>query len=240
MSLVQEAHELEAEFKALFEELPLRYAYGTSGFTHPSWPVIPAEDSERAHMLRWGLIPFWVKDRTQADGLRKKTLNARMETAWRLPSFRAAMPSRRCIVAADGFYEPHRYEGKSYPFYVCRRDRRPFGIGGLYDRWRDPVSGRTFAAFSVLTLPAEGILARVHNGKRRMPALIPQHAYRRWLDRDLAAGEVADIPREFPLDELTAHPVGPQLYARSGRTEGEYLRKPHQYGLPAIDELISS
>ncbi len=240
MSLVKEVWELEEEFAALFEQLSLANSYGSSGFTHPSWPVIPSEDPNHARMVRWGLIPFWTRTREEASKLRNMTLNARLETAWKLPSFRSSIGGRRCLVPVDGYYEPHRHEGKSYPFYIYRKDRRPFALGGIYDRWKDPDTGRSFATFSILTVTAAGIAEKIHNHKLRMPAMIPREAYSAWLDPDLAREEVQETALGYPLEELQAHPVGPMLYAHGDKEDRKSLQEPWEYNIPAVDQLVSS
>jgi len=239
MSLVKERQELEDEFASLFEEVPVPLAYGASAFSHPSWPVLPAEDPKRAHMIRWGLIPHWADSREKAKKLRNMTANARLETAWKLPSFRASIGPRRCLVVADGFYEPHRYGNASYPFFIYRRDRRPFALGGLYDRWRDPVEGIRYATFSVITVPAAGVVEKVHNEKLRMPALIPPEAYQVWLDPAAGRKQIEDAARSFAVEDLCAHPVGPMLYQKGRKEGGAWLQELYQYGIPAVDYLLS-
>jgi len=70
--------------------------------TQPVAIVIEPPGGKRELILvRWGLIPSWVKDPAQYATL----INARSETAAEKPSFRGAMRHRRCLVPADGFYE---------------------------------------------------------------------------------------------------------------------------------------
>lgn len=240
MSLVKERQELEEEFSALFEELSLTAAYGVSGFSHPLWPIIPSEDPRTVRRANWGLIPFWVKTREEAAKIRNMTLNARLETAWKLPSFRSSVGPRRCLAVVDGFFEPHRYGGKSYPFFIYRRDRRPFALGGLYDRWKDPATGRQHASFSVLTVPARGLLERIHNEKLRMPAVIPGGQYQQWLDARLEKDHVESIAASASMDEFTAHPVGPMIYSRKQEGDPSLLQKQWKYGIFSVDELIPS
>ncbi|CAH2396339.1 Abasic site processing protein [Mesorhizobium ventifaucium] len=52
-------------------------------------------------LVRWGLIPAWVKDTREFPLL----FNARSEGAAEKASFRAAMRHRRALVPASGFYE---------------------------------------------------------------------------------------------------------------------------------------
>ena len=51
--------------------------------------------------MRWGLIPFWARDRSIGN----RMINARAETVAEKPSFRRPLEQRRCLIPADGFYE---------------------------------------------------------------------------------------------------------------------------------------
>ncbi len=238
MTLLTEMKELEQEFRALFEEISFSPAAGISGFSHPSWPIIPAEHPGSARMVRWGLIPSWARTREEAQKLRKATLNARLETAWDLPSFRNSIGPRRCLIPVDGFYEPFHHEGSSYPFYLHRRDRKLFALGGIYDRWNDPETNRRYATFSILTTDARGIVSVIHNRKQRMPLMISSEDYQRWLDPNLDRQEVLSLAEREPDDQLTAYPVSSQLYARSGKQQDD-LTKPWNYGIESVDRLIA-
>jgi putative SOS response-associated peptidase YedK len=59
------------------------------------------EGNREAAMLRWGLIPFWAKDKS----IGVKTINARAETVATAPAFREAWRARRCLIPTSGFYE---------------------------------------------------------------------------------------------------------------------------------------
>ena len=75
---------------------------------------LPGKSSRQLDMLRWGLIPHWAKDMN----IGYKLINARAETLAQKPSFRTALKKRRCLIAADGFYE-WKHSGKTkQPFYV--------------------------------------------------------------------------------------------------------------------------
>ena len=63
-------------------------------------PVLRANDAglRRVDGLRWGLVPFWAKDK--AIGARM--INARAETVAEKPAFRAAYRHRRCLPGNPG------------------------------------------------------------------------------------------------------------------------------------------
>jgi hypothetical protein len=65
-------------------------------------PIVRLDKGGRSFaLMRWGLIPAWVKDPHTFSLL----INARGETIGEKPAFRNAMRRRRCLFPADGFYE---------------------------------------------------------------------------------------------------------------------------------------
>src|ERR1700690_199240 len=87
----------------------------------PSQPIAIvrlAEGKRQFALVRWGLLPSWVKDPKAF----KLLINARGESVADKPAFRAAMRRRRCLIPADGFYE-WRATGKAkQPYYIRRKD----------------------------------------------------------------------------------------------------------------------
>jgi putative SOS response-associated peptidase YedK len=59
--------------------------------------------------MRWGLIPYWAKDKSFGA----KAINAVSETAAEKPAFKDSMKKRRCLILADGFYEWKKLAAKS-------------------------------------------------------------------------------------------------------------------------------
>ena len=88
------------EFDA--NQLTLESAYNVAP-TQNVLTVVGGE-SRRAGFMRWGLIPFWAKNRS----IGSRMINARAETVVDKLSFRDALRRRRCLVLADGFYEWQR------------------------------------------------------------------------------------------------------------------------------------
>jgi putative SOS response-associated peptidase YedK len=116
----------------------------------PRWNAAPSQELlviRRNHQtgevsldpLRWGLIPYWCQDPKGG----RKPINAKSETVDRLPMFRDAYCRRRCILPVDGFYEWKAIKGQKakQPYAIAMKDSKPFGIGGLWENWKDPRSG---------------------------------------------------------------------------------------------------
>lgn len=147
---------------------------------------------------RFGLVNSWAADpgaqwgsgaasRPSApypSGARQ--INARSETVHEKQAFRAAFEQRRCVVPADGFYEWLKQDGASgassakskQPFWFHPTQDKLFRFAGIYETWRDPERGIHLRTFSILTTPANDVVAPIHD---RMPALLSARDLRAWL-----------------------------------------------------------
>jgi putative SOS response-associated peptidase YedK len=138
-------------------------------------PVVILENGARHFkLMRWGLVPGWVKDP------RKFTLliNARSETVLDKPAFKNAIKRRRCLIPADGYYEWHSAGGRKRPHFIYRRDRQLFGLAGLAETWVGP-NGEEVDTVAIVTAPASRDLAVLHH---RVPVTIASGDFERWLD----------------------------------------------------------
>ena len=154
-------------------------------------------------MMRWGLVPWWADD----IKFGAKAINARAETLAVKPAFREAFRERRCLVAADGFYE-WRKEGKlRRPFRIARRDGEPFAFAGLWERFT-PAGGAAIVSFTIITTEANALLRPLH---ARMPVMLAAGDYGAWLDRGADALALHALLRPFADAELTFFEVSPRV-----------------------------
>ncbi len=208
----EEVRELEEQLEKLTTGLPP--VYHVSGFAHPQLLCFTREDGPRFMLLRWGLIPHWVKDAAQAAQLSRQTLNARGETLFEKPAFRKAA-LHRCLVLVDGFFEFHHLGKRTFPYHIRIRDGGPMALGGVCSTWRDPHEGSVIHTVSIVTTEANLEMARIHNNPKsqgpRMPFIVPREMDRPWLSADTDPDEAAALIR--PLDEslLEAYTVPPLL-----------------------------
>ena len=147
-------------------------------------PVVIVEQGQRHfRLMRWGLIPSWVKDpRTIA-----LMINARSEGIAQKPAFKNAIRRRRCLIPADGYYEWQASGSRKRPFFIYRADRRPFALAGLAETWVGP-NGEELDTVAVVTAAASRDLAALHH---RVPVTLRNDDFARWLD--CSADEAASV-----------------------------------------------
>jgi putative SOS response-associated peptidase YedK len=126
--------------------------------------------------MPWGLIPAWA---TQATG--NRYINAHAESVATKPAFRAAFRERRCLIAADGFYEWQvQSTGRKQPYFFSMPDDSLFAFAGIWERWSGwGETERDVSTCAIITCEAEGGDHSIHP---RMPVILPQTAYSTWMD----------------------------------------------------------
>lgn len=138
-------------------------------------PIVRFIDGKRHFALvRWGLLPSWVKDPKTFTLL----INARGETAAEKPAFRAAMKRRRCLIPADGFYEWQAAGDRKRPFFVRAKAGGPLAFAGLWETWTGP-NGEELESGTIVTTRANRTLSPIHD---RMPVILAPEAFDLWLD----------------------------------------------------------
>lgn len=161
--------------------------------------------------MQWGFRPSGPS--TVATG--SLLVNLRAENAQQ-PRFRRLLETQRCLIPADGFYEWEKIAASRQPFFIHRKDDRPFGLAGLWkpappeQPWRLPEC-------VVLTCPANRLIRPLHD---RMPAiLLPEH-YSIWLNSAVTTVEqIAAVLHPYPEELLEIYPV-------SGRVNSAHYDQP--------------
>jgi putative SOS response-associated peptidase YedK len=225
-ALTKKQRDLAAGLGIPEEEFPpFNLFYNVSGFSHPELPLLFNDCGlVKAAVGVWGLIPFWVRDEKKADTIRNQTLNARAETIRTLPSFRHLVNTCRCLVVVDGFYEPHHLNGQTWPFFCRLPDGEPMTLAGLYSDWNDR---RTF---TIITVPAVGLMAEVHNDKLRMPRIIKSEERGPWLDPSLTGERIPFFLMDNSEESrLEAWPVSKALYKRGPEAVAPGIQEPVYY-----------
>jgi putative SOS response-associated peptidase YedK len=151
--------------------------------TQPVPVVLLDNGVRRFQLMRWGLLPSWVKDPRTFS----LVINARAETVLDKPAFRNAMKRRRCLLPADGYYEWQPSPSRKRPFFIHPRDGQPIAFAGLAETWVGP-NGEELDTVAIITTPATPDLASFHH---RMPVTIAPEDFDRWLDGNAFEAEEA-------------------------------------------------
>ena len=190
--------------------------YSNNGFNHNYLFIIPQNNPDQIFPAYWGLVPeFQMKD-IPLFWKKFNTLNARSEDIFESRSFKKSARSMRCLIFADGFFEPHHVAGKSQPYFcyipggTTIEDRKLFCYAGLYTS-----NGEGNYYTSLLTTEANEFFAKIHNKTKRMPLVLEQDLGKEWL-LDLNKNQVKEIIHNgYTSERFDAHPVSSNLYKRT-------------------------
>jgi putative SOS response-associated peptidase YedK len=170
--------------------------------------------------LHWGLIPHWSK----GPDPKYSMINARADSVASKPAYREPFRNKRCLIAADGFFEWRKVDDSKQPYFIRIRHGQPFAFAGLWDHWqaegRDPLDSCT-----IITTAANALIATIYD---RMPVILPPKYYAMWLDTDnLKHNAVLELLKPYP-DLLTeAWPVGKAVNNPMNDSEALLAPAPH-------------
>ncbi|MBU1821044.1 MAG: SOS response-associated peptidase [Bacteroidetes bacterium] len=208
--------------------VPFEPIVRSSGFDHPAWPILTAAEPDTFTLGQWGLVPGWVRNDAQAIKIRTSTLNARAETLSEKPSFKnASIRKQRCVVPSTGFFEWQTIGKKKYPYFIRLKDSELLSMAGLYEEWVSEHSGRIMT-FTIVTVPANPLMEKIHNTKKRMPALLVSEGVKHWLDVSTTDQELARLLT--PLNESYMEAVSIQpLPQISENLDFDAITQPYEY-----------
>jgi putative SOS response-associated peptidase YedK len=156
--------------------------------------------------MRWGLVPFF------AHGVPPKysTINARIETLDSAASYRGPWRcGQRCLVPASGFYEWQLGEdGRKQAWYIHLADQETFGLAGLWDR-STAADGAVTESCTIVTMPANELMARIHNSRTRMPGILRREDREAWLGGSPA--EAMQVLQPYPDGMMVAWRIGSRV-----------------------------
>lgn len=164
-----------------------------------------ADDGARHFVwLRWGLIPSWAKE----AGIGDRMINARRESVAEKPAFRAAIRSRRCLIAADGFYEWRNEGGRKQPYRISLPGTDVFAFAGIWERWRDPQSNEAVETCAILTTEAAAALRPIHH---RMPVILDPADFTAWLNPGTKIEVIQALSGQQPTHAFTTYTVSTRI-----------------------------
>jgi putative SOS response-associated peptidase YedK len=105
------------------------------------------------------------------------------------------------------------------------KDGQPFGIGGLWENWKEPSSGEWVRTFALITTDANELVAQIHD---RMLLILAPKDYIRWLSNE---PDPRDLALPFPAEPMRMWPISTRVY--KPENDGASILEPVEMVSPA-------
>lgn len=171
-----------------------------------SYNIAPTQDvltiiydgqKRRAGTLKWGLVPFWAKDKK----FQSKMINARSESVNEKPSFKHLLGRKHCLIVADSFYEWRQSD--KIPFRFQMKDKNLFAFAGLWEKWQQ--GDEVLFTCTMLTKEADHSMADIHH---RMPLILSKQTENKWLEMSFETqNEILDFIDQHEQPEMARYEV---------------------------------
>jgi putative SOS response-associated peptidase YedK len=90
------------------------------------------------------------------------------------------------------------------PFAIAMKNGQPYALAGIWEKWKDRKTGGELRTFTVITTDPNEVVQPLHD---RMPVIIQERDYDRWLKADPERPPI-DLLRPLDADKMTAWKVG--------------------------------
>jgi putative SOS response-associated peptidase YedK len=191
--------------------------------------VITGDQPRVARSFLFGLTPFWAKKPMYLINARAEgDNNVNNDPSYsgdkgiiHKPAFRKAIREQRCLVLADAFIEGTTREKLNKPYLIYLRERKPFAMAGIWDKWYHPETGEEILSFAIITTVANELLSKLPH--HRSPVILEKSMESAWL----SGKHLQDITwmlRPYPAELMNGYPVSNQI--RNPAAEGRQLIEP--------------
>jgi putative SOS response-associated peptidase YedK len=184
-------------------------------------PVVTISKPKIFQLFLWGLIPADSSTPTP----KYPYFNARAETLVKINPWKSIFPKQRCLVPATFFYEWPKKNGKAIsgepPRLFQLKSQNSFSFAGLWDAWKDPITGNYKPSFSIITTEPNDLVKPYHD---RMPVILNAEHEKIWMNSKLGIQDVYEVLIPFEPSEMKCFTVSP-LVGNTGNND-ENLVKP--------------
>ena len=111
-----------------------------------------------------------IAHRTKDAKIAHRTISSAAETVANKPAFREAFKRLHCFaVFRRVLWLRKRPDRTKQPYRIGMRDRGPFGLAGLWERWRPGPHAEPVETFTIITTAPNAVATPIHN---RMPVVV--------------------------------------------------------------------
>lgn len=186
--------------------------------TQSSPVIVKNKGINQMELMRFGLIPSWSK----TVKLDFPTINARVETVAKLPTFARPFKSQRVCILSTGFFEWKLMpDSRKQPFYFHFKDNRPFCLAGIYDV-NSLASEKEIKSYTIITQPAGHLVGDVHP---RQPVILDDEKVNEWLNPENQNPEqLLKLLNPISINDMETYPVS--LLVNNSRIDTPEIIRP--------------
>jgi putative SOS response-associated peptidase YedK len=171
---------------------------------------IPIISQKEPHLLQtayWGLVPSYAKQ----FKMDYTTFNATCEKLFTPGLWSKLVEKKHCVIAVKSFYEwqyddPIKKKGK-HIFNIHTANSPLTYMAGLYEDWTDRVTGEVKQSCTIITNPANEVMAKIHNTKARMPAFLNPNNIMDWINPEIDIEERMKLIHPVANDFIEAEEI---------------------------------
>ena len=181
-----------------------------NGFGFEWVPIRANDNPNQMRLAKWWLMPSWETEWTPKL---LNTLNTTIEKIEDTRSVCYKYQENHATLLVDGFYEwqhvstvdPKGKKGVDKQRHlIMKPNGEPFELACLFSDWFYPEIGADIKTVSILTRPANSLMAHIHNTKKRMPVILDSVMAQNWLNNHLEVTDFQDMADYFESLDLQA------------------------------------
>lgn len=156
--------------------------------------IIAEKEHRKLEEHRWGLVPFWAKDAVHADSA----------VIHEKPAYRKMFSKHRCVIPCSEFYVWESKGKNKQSIRIQLKDKRMFGMAGLYEIWKDARGGE-YRTCTVMTTVSNRL---IYEYDERMPAILNERDIDAWLDPKMNEEPdfLQSLLKPYAPDRMRAYP----------------------------------
>ena len=95
--------------------------------------------------------------------------------------------------------------------------------------WHSKEEDEDYSSFSVITTKANPLLEKIHNKKKRMPAILRSEDEKKWLAADIGKDAIYSMLKPIDDSVLAAYPVSKMISYKKENTNVPEVRERYDY-----------
>lgn len=198
----------------LKKQSPIEFEVAEEFEANPNVPptlALPVLTSAQPHLMKhmyWGLVPSFAPE----FKMTYSTFNATVENLFQGNTWKRLIGKKHCVVMVKGFYEwqyddPKTKKGGKHIYRIQTADSPLTFMAGLYEDWVDRSTGEVKQSCTIITNPANAVMAKIHNTKARMPAFLASDHFLEWLNPSIAMEERMELIQPVDNAFIAAHEI---------------------------------